>query len=111
MDGLRGRLDDLPGQSFEGLTVTAADDFAYTDPVDGSTATGQGIRIISGDAARAVFRLSGTSTEDATLRVYLERFEPDPARQAKEPQAALAAARGIAGITKHTGRTAPDVIT
>ena len=115
MAGLRARLAELPGRTVEGLTVTAADEFAYTDPVDGSTATGQGVRIVFGDAARVVFRLSGTGTEGATLRVYLERHEPDPARQAQEPQAALAgvvaAANAIAAIAEHTGRTRPDVIT
>ena len=115
MAGLRAQLADLPGRTVEGLTVTAADDFAYTDPVDGSTATGQGVRIVFGEAARVVFRLSGTGTEGATLRVYLERHEPDPSRQSQEPQAALArvvaAADAIAGITEHIGRTRPDVIT
>jgi phosphoglucomutase len=115
MAGLRGKLGALPGREVAGLTITAADDFAYTDPVDGSTATSQGIRIVFGDAARAVFRLSGTGTEGATLRVYLERYEPDPARQAASPEEALApvvaAAQEIAGIEAHTGRSAPDVVT
>jgi phosphoglucomutase len=115
MEGLRDRLADLPGRTVEGLTITAADDFAYTDPVDGSRAERQGVRVVFGEEARAVFRLSGTGTEGATLRVYLERHEPDPARQAQEPQAALAdviaAARSIAGIEEHTRRTEPDVVT
>jgi phosphoglucomutase len=115
MDGLRGQLDALPGRSVEGLAVTAADDFAYTDPVDGSTASSQGVRVVFGDAARAVFRLSGTGTEGATLRVYLERYEPDPARHGEEPQEALeqviAAARSLARIEAHTGRAIPDVMT
>jgi phosphoglucomutase len=115
MDALRAALPDLPGREIEGLTVTAADDFAYTDPVDGSRAEGQGIRIVFGDAARLVFRLSGTGTVGATLRVYLERFEPDPARQAQEPAAALAdvvrAAHSLAGIAERLGRDAPDVTT
>lgn len=75
----------------------------------------QGIGIFIDDGARAVFRLSGTGTEGATLRVYLERFELDPARLGQDPQAALAgiiaAADEIAGISRHTGRTAPDVFT
>ncbi|WP_285675031.1 alpha-D-glucose phosphate-specific phosphoglucomutase, partial [Paralimibaculum aggregatum] len=110
MDDLRARLASLPGSEIEGLTITEADDFAYTDPVDGSVATSQGIRLIFGDTARAVFRLSGTGTVGATLRVYLERFEPDPARQGEEPQAALApviaAAHTLAGIRTRLGREA-----
>ena len=78
MAGLREALPTLPGRTLSGLTVTAADDFAYTDPVDGSTAERQGVRVIFGDAARVVYRLSGTGTVGATLRVYMERFEPDP---------------------------------
>jgi phosphoglucomutase len=115
MEDLRARLADIPGQSHAGLRVESADDFAYHDPVDGSTTTKQGVRIgFSGDA-RAVFRLSGTGTEGATLRVYMERFEPDPARQGDDPQAALAdviaAARDVAGIGPRLGRDAPDVRT
>ena len=81
MAGLRDALPELPGQEFEGLTITEADDFAYSDPVDGSTTEGQGIRILFGETARAVFRLSGTGTVGATLRVYLERFDPEPGRR------------------------------
>jgi len=115
IEGLRARLPELPGTQAAGLTVSAADDFRYVDPVDGSVAEHQGIRILFGDDARAVFRLSGTGTEGATLRVYLERFEPDPARHGLDPQAALArviaAAGEIAGIRRHMGRDAPDVRT
>ncbi|MEM9763339.1 MAG: alpha-D-glucose phosphate-specific phosphoglucomutase, partial [Pseudomonadota bacterium] len=115
MTALREALPSLPGRKIEGLTVSEADDFAYTDPVDGSTASNQGIRIVFGDAARAVFRLSGTGTVGATLRVYLERFEPDPALQGEDPQAALApvirAAHALAGIEEQLGRAQPDVMT
>ncbi|SMF29688.1 phosphoglucomutase [Tistlia consotensis] len=115
MAALRDLLGGLPGRAIEGLTVTAADDFAYTDPVDGSRAEHQGIRIVFGEAARLVFRLSGTGTAGATLRVYLERFEPDPARQAEAPETALApvarAAEALAGIRARLGREAPDVRT
>ncbi|MEM8853168.1 MAG: alpha-D-glucose phosphate-specific phosphoglucomutase [Pseudomonadota bacterium] len=115
MEDLRARLKDLPGQTIAGLTVTEADDFAYTDPVDGSKADKQGIRVVFGDAARAVFRLSGTGTEGATLRVYLERFEPDPAKQGEETQAALApvieAAEALCDIKGRFGREGPDVRT
>jgi phosphoglucomutase len=115
MDALRGALPGLPGRALEGLTVTDADDFAYTDPVDGSRTTAQGIRVVFGEQARAVFRLSGTGTEGATLRVYLERYEPDPALQARDPAEALAAvtrvARSLAGIRERLGREEPDVCT
>ncbi|WPZ33957.1 alpha-D-glucose phosphate-specific phosphoglucomutase [Thalassobaculum sp. OXR-137] len=115
MDDLRDVLAGLPGKTVEGLTVTEADDFAYTDPVDGSTASKQGIRIVFGDAARAVLRLSGTGTVGATLRVYLERYEPDPAKQGDDPQQALAqviaAVEALAGIAERLGRAEPDVRT
>jgi len=115
MADLRGALATLPGRRFGDLTVERADDFAYTDPIDGSVSTGQGVRIGFAGDSRIVFRLSGTGTEGATLRVYLERFEPDPERHDIEAQTALAgliaAAEGIAGIKSRTGRQAPDVVT
>ncbi len=115
MEDLRKTLPDLVGKTFDGLTVTKADDFSYVDPVDGSTAEHQGIRIFFGDTARIVYRLSGTGTVGATLRVYLERYEPDPAAQELEAKDALsaviAAAREIAGIGERLGRDAPDVTT
>jgi len=83
--------------------------------VDGSISTGQGLRIGFADGSRIVFRLSGTGTEGATLRVYLERFEPDPARHDVETQTALAGliatADALAGIRQRTGRMQPTVIT
>ena len=115
MTQLRSSLASLPGQSMNGATIASADDFAYTDPVDGSVSTAQGVRIGFADGSRIVFRLSGTGTEGATLRVYLERFEPDPARHAVETQEALAGlialADRLAGIAQRTGRTQPTVIT
>jgi phosphoglucomutase len=112
---LRDRLKDLPGQSFGPLTVTSADEFAYDDPVDGSHSARQGLRIGFAGGGRAVFRLSGTGTVGATLRVYLESVETDAAQMHQDAQAALApviaAAQVIAGISEHTGRAAPDVIT
>ncbi len=113
MDHLRGLA--LAGAALGGYTVAFNDDFAYTDPVDGSTSTRQGIRIVFADGSRIVFRLSGTGTEGATLRVYIERYEPDPAKQLLDPQEALAdlikIAREVAGIEERTGRTEPTVIT
>ncbi len=115
MDDLRARLSELPGQRFAGLTVEAADDFSYRDPVDGSTSSGQGLRLFFRENARAVLRLSGTGTVGATLRVYLERFEDDPQQLALDAQQALApviaAADKIAQISLRTGRAAPDVRT
>lgn len=115
MDALRGKLADLPGQTVAGLTVSGADEFAYDDPVDGSRSEGQGLRIMFDSGARVVLRLSGTGTEGATLRVYLERLESDPAQLDQDAQAALApviaAAEALAGIRAQTGRAAPDVIT
>ncbi|ACL57074.1 alpha-D-glucose phosphate-specific phosphoglucomutase [Methylobacterium nodulans] len=115
MSALRDRLADLPGRSFGPLTVASADDFAYADPVDGSVTRRQGVRILFREDARVVFRLSGTGTVGATLRVYLERFEPDPARHALPTAEVLApvvaAAEAIAEIAGRTGRSTPSVIT
>jgi phosphoglucomutase len=113
--GLRARLPGLAGTRVAGLTVQNADEFSYDDPVDGSRSEGQGLRIRFAGGARAVFRLSGTGTSGATLRVYLERVETDPARLHEETQAALApviaAAEVIGRIREITGRAAPDVVT
>ena len=115
MDALRKRLPHLPGTLLDGMEVSYADDFSYTDPIDGSVSERQGIRIGFSDGARIVFRLSGTGTVGATLRLYLESFEPDPARQQMDTQAALASliatANNLAGIESRTGRAAPDVVT
>jgi phosphoglucomutase len=115
MAGLRSALATLPGQTVNGALIASADDFAYTDPVDASVSSAQGIRVGLADGSRIVFRLSGTGTEGATLRVYLERYEPDVAQHGVETQAALAGlialADMLAGITERTGRTEPTVIT
>ncbi|HEU4618700.1 MAG TPA: alpha-D-glucose phosphate-specific phosphoglucomutase [Gammaproteobacteria bacterium] len=112
---LRTALPSLPGRARGTRTVRLADDFRYVDPVDGSESTRQGIRIVFDDEARIVYRLSGTGTEGATLRVYIERPESDPAKQNEDAQSALAdlvrAADEIAGIRARTGRTHPDVVT
>ena len=115
MAELASRLDALTGRQ-EGVALVArADSFSYHDLVDGSDSENQGIRVFFADGARIVFRLSGTGTEGATLRVYLERFEPGSGnldRPVSEMLSDLAAAADtIAGITRHTGRTAPDVVT
>jgi phosphoglucomutase len=115
MAHLRDRLPTLAGQTLGGSTVAKADDFAYTDPVDGSVSTGQGIRVVLANGSRMVFRLSGTGTEGATLRVYLEQFEPDASRHGVPTQEALAplirAAEELAGIAQRTGRHSPTVVT
>ena len=112
---LRDSLPALPGRQIEGMTISGADDFAYSDPVDGSVSTKQGVRILFADGSRIVMRLSGTGTAGATLRLYLERYAPGPDGLDHDPQEALApvirAAHALAGIAAHTGRTAPDVIT
>lgn len=112
---LRAELPALSGKSFGALTVENADEFSYDDPVDGSHSAGQGIRVYFTNGARAVLRLSGTGTAGATLRVYLEALETDPAALHHDPQTALAdvitAIDAIAGIAARTGRTGPDVIT
>jgi len=115
MDSLRVKLDALAGQDLGLYKVDAADDFAYTDTVDGSTTEHQGIRILMSNGARIVFRLSGTGTEGATLRVYFERYETDPSQHHIPAQQALAGliaiAEQVAGITDWTGRPNPTVIT
>ena len=115
MGDLRGRLAGLVGGEVAGLRVEAADDFAYLDPVDGSTSSSQGIRVMFEGGSRIVLRLSGTGTEGATLRLYLERYVGPEGDLGLDPQIALApmiaAAEAVAGIGARTGRNAPDVIT
>lgn len=112
---LRATLPDLVGRRFGARTLVLADDFAYTDPVDGSVSGQQGIRLIFDDGARVIFRLSGTGTEGATLRLYLERYEAEVAQQDHPVQAALAelaaVAEQVAGIRSRTGMMGPTVAT
>ena len=115
IDGLRARLPDLGGTTVGALTVKTADEFAYLDPVDGATSAGQGIRIVFEGGARAVFRLSGTGTQGATIRLYLEQLETDQDRLQDDPERVLTdvreAALALSDLTAITGRDAPDVIT
>lgn len=115
MADLRGRLIGLVGGEIAGLRVEAADDFAYLDPVDGSRSSSQGIRVMFEGGSRIVLRLSGTGTEGATLRLYLERYIGPEGELCLDPQTALApmiaAAEAVAGIGARTGRLAPNVIT
>jgi len=112
---LRDRLAGLNGRDFGGLTVAQADDFAYHDPVDGSTSEHQGLRLAFEDGSRIVLRKSGTGTEGATLRLYLERYEADPNKLDLDPQVVVAPlariADEIAEIARRTGRDAPSVVT
>jgi phosphoglucomutase len=117
--GLYGRVKamqpSLVGQVFAGRTIATADDFAYTDPVDGSLTGGQGLRLLLDDGSRVVLRLSGTGTQGATLRVYLESYVPPSGNLAQDPQAALGdlitAIDGLAEIRSRTGMERPTVIT
>ena len=115
MASLHDRLASMAGQRFGTLVVSEADDFSYKDPIDGSVSTNQGIRILFSGGARIVYRLSGTGTKGATLRVYIERYESDPDRHGQAPDAALRelidTADVIGEIRKRTGRAAPDVVT
>ncbi len=112
---LKTQLAALVGKTFGEHTVVLADDFSYLDPIDGSVSPNQGIRIIFGNGSRIVYRLSGTGTEGATLRIYLERFEKDPAHHALDAQVALSdlieLAETLGEVKKRSGRAAPTVIT
>ena len=115
MANLRAKLNNLAGQAMGSFTVDFADDFVYTDPVDQSVSRQQGVRIVMSDGSRVVFRLSGTGTEGATLRVYLEKYEADPAKHDIATQDALAGliaiADGVAEIAARTGMQRPTVTT
>jgi phosphoglucomutase len=115
MNRLRELLPSLPGTALGALRVEAADDFAYHDPIDASVSERQGVRVLFEGGSRVVYRLSGTGTEGATLRVYIEAFEPDPARQSLDAQDALRplvdVALGLAEVRERTGRDRPTVIT
>ncbi len=115
MAQVKGQFATLPGSSFGDYRVKFCDDFSYTDPIDGSLSSGQGLRIGFDDGSRIVFRLSGTGTEGATLRIYLEAFEADPARHRVDAQQALAAliriADEVSQLRPRTGRAEPTVIT
>lgn len=115
MSNLQSKLSSLSGQQFNGYTIATADNFSYTDPVDGSLSTNQGVRLIFSDGSRIVFRLSGTGTEGATLRVYIEKYEANPANFNVPTQQALAEliaiANEVAEIAARTGMNQPTVAT
>lgn len=115
MRELEASLSALPGKDAAGVKLTAADSFTYNDPVDGSVSRNQGLRIFTADGGRIVFRLSGTGTRGATLRVYLSRYEKNVSRQGIAPVAALstlsAAARSLARLQEITGLNRPTHVT
>ena len=112
---VKGMLPSLVGERFAGRAIAIADDFAYTDPVDGSVSEGQGLRLLLEDGSRVVLRLSGTGTQGATLRVYLESYVPPSGALAQDPQVALGdlitAIDDLAEIKARTGMDTPTVIT
>ena len=114
-DRVKAMQPQLVGQAFAGRSIATADDFAYTDPVDGSLTSGQGLRLLLDDGSRVVLRLSGTGTQGATLRVYLESYVPPSGNLAQDPQLALGslitAIDGLAEIKSRTGMDRPTVIT
>ncbi len=115
MEELRASMPTLSGKQFGAYQVEYSDDFSYSDPVDGSISQNQGIRVGFTDGSRIVFRLSGTGTQGATLRVYLESYEPDAAKHNYDPQEALAdlikIADQVAQIRSYTGMAQPTIIT
>lgn len=115
MDHLRSCFETLTANGVGERKIKLCDDFSYTDPVDQSVSTGQGVRILFEDGARIIFRLSGTGTEGATVRIYIESYEPDPEQQGLDAQDALAdliaIAAEISRLTEFTGRSEPTVIT
>ena len=112
---IKAQFTSLPNQKLGSYTVKSCDDFSYHDPIDGSISNNQGIRILFDDGSRIVFRLSGTGTEGATIRIYLEAFEPDTKNHHLDAQVALAEmikiALQISLLKEKTGRDAPTVIT
>ena len=115
IEHLRNNFSALVGLAFGRYTIQECDDFSYTDSIDGSISTKQGLRILFTDGSRIVFRLSGTGTSGATLRIYLEAFEPDTSKHDLDAQIALAEmiqiALQISELKQRTGRDTPTVIT
>jgi len=115
MTHLRNQFDVLTNQQFGRYTIEKCDDFSYTDPVDGSVSTGQGLRLLFACGSRIIFRLSGTGTQGATIRLYLESFEPDATQHHLDAQTALSdlidIAMQLSQLRELTGRKEPTVIT
>lgn len=115
MDAMRAKAESEVGKFYGEYEVETFDDFKYIDPVDKSESAHQGVRVLFKDGSRIVFRLSGTGTQGATIRIYIEKYEPNVARHDMDPQEALAElieiAEDISGVKAKTGRKKPDVIT
>ncbi len=115
MQHIKAQFATLMGYQFGRFQVSVCDDFSYTDPVDGSVSTGQGLRLLFVCGSRIIFRLSGTGTEGATIRIYLEAFEPDSQQHHLDAQVALAdmiqIALQVSQLVALTGRVQPTVIT
>ena len=114
-DRLESMLPSLVGQAFAGRSISEADNFSYTDPVDGSVTSGQGLRILLEDGSRVIVRLSGTGTKGATIRIYLESYVPNTGDLNQDPQIALgemiSAINDLAEVQQRTGMDRPTVIT
>jgi phosphoglucomutase len=114
VQSLRSRLPGLAGTSLAGANITLADDFTYHDPVDGSTSLHQGVRLVMDDGSRIVYRLSGTGTSGATLRVYLEQYVPAPGTTVDGGATALArlgrTAAAFAAIADYAGTDQPSMV-
>ncbi|EAU55694.1 alpha-D-glucose phosphate-specific phosphoglucomutase [Mariprofundus ferrooxydans] len=115
LEQVRDQFATLPGTMLAGRRISACDDFSYTDPVDGSVSRNQGVRVLFEDGSRMIFRLSGTGTSGATIRLYLESYEADSSKHGLDAQDALAdmivAASRLSGLIDRTGRDKPTVIT
>ena len=115
IDHLREQFGSLKGKKLGSYTVKDCDDFSYTDPIDGSVSTKQGLRVLFNDGSCIVFRLSGTGTAGTTLRIYLEAFEPDTSKHDLDAQILLAEmieiALALTELKARTGRDTPTVIT
>lgn len=115
MSALEASFNDLSGRTYGSFTVAHADQFEYHDPVDGSISRKQGVRILFTDGSRVVFRLSGTAGSGATVRMYLEKYEPKEGNVSQQTGEALQelvnVALEISRLAEHTGRNEPTVIT
>ncbi|WZZ89019.1 hypothetical protein YC2023_117598 [Brassica napus] len=103
------------GENYGNYVLQFADDFSYTDPVDGSVASKQGVRFVFTDGSRIIYRLSGTGSAGATVRIYIEQFEPDVSKHDVDAQIALKPlidlALSVSKLKEFTGREKPTVIT
>jgi len=115
MDKMRDATAANTGRSIGGYVIKTADDFTYTDPVDGSVAKKQGIRFLMEDGSRIIFRLSGTAGSGATVRMYIEQYQSDEAKLEEKVSSALEVlvkvALELCDIKTFCGTETPTVIT